>query len=184
MSSEKSRKSEHRQTLDVVSIQPTPPQIATRAVAGLPTDSLEQSLMHSDHLRQHRFSGLRPGLSGTAPAATAGDTTNHPELVVLLRQDRKLGLQTANMMGHHVKLSAITLNHGAYAPSIKLVHSCHPLVEVTEKINKLFISQILALIRLVNKLHPNTKKYSNVLTDPGKPPFPQMYYQMPAPYLR
>ena len=33
--------------------------------------------------------------------------------------------------------------------------------------------------------NPNTRKYSNVLTDPpGKPPFPHKYYQTPAPYLR
>ena len=181
--SSKQRRRSTKTTLDVVGIQPTPPQIATRAVTSLPADSLEQSLMHSDHLRQHRFSGLRPGLSGTAPAATAGNTTHHPELVVLLRQDRKLGLQTANMMGHHMQLSAITLNHGTYAPSIKLVHSCHPLVEVTEK--RIIINQInTSAHKAGQQLHPNTRKYSNVLTDPGKPPFPQKYYQLPAPYLR
>jgi len=124
----------------MVNSQPTPPQVATRAVAGLPADSLQQSIVHSDHLCQHRFSGPRPGLSSTAPAATASTTINQPELVVLLPQDRKLGLQTAHMMGHHVKLSAITPSHGAHATSIKLVHSCHPLVEVTGKDkNKLFI---------------------------------------------
>ena len=132
MSSKQSRR-QRKKTLDAVNIQPTPPQIATRAVTSLPTNSLEQSLMHSDHLRQHHFSGPRPGLSGTAPAATAGETTNHPELVVLLRQDHQLGLQTANMMGHHAQLSAITPNHGVHATSIQLVRSYHPLVEVTEK---------------------------------------------------
>ena len=127
------QKTNKRQTLDVVGIQPTPPQIATRAVTSLPADSLEQSLMHCDHLRQHRFSSLRPGFSGTASAATAGETTNHPEPVVLLRHDQQLSLQTANDMGHHAQLSAITLNHSADAPCIKLVHPCHPLVEVAEK---------------------------------------------------
>ena len=133
INSEQSRKPELIQTLDVVDSQPTPPQVATRAVAGLPADSLQQSIVHSDHLRQHRFSGPRPGLSGTAPAATAGTTTNHPELVVLLPQNSKLSLQTAHMMRHHVKLSAITPNHSAHATGIQLVRSCHPLVEVTEK---------------------------------------------------
>jgi len=140
MSSKQSKKSEQRQTLDMVDSQPTPPQVATRAVAGLPADSLQQSIVHSDHLCQHSFSGPRPGLSGTAPAATAGTTTNHPELVVLLPQNNKLSLQTAHMMRHHVKLSAITPNHSTHATGIQLVRSYHPHVEVTEKEkNQLFI---------------------------------------------
>ena len=129
------------QTLDMVNGQPTPPQVATRAVAGLPADSLQQSIMNSNHLCQHHFSGSRPGLSGTAPAVTASTTINQPELVVLLPQGRKLGLQPAHMIGHHAELSAITPSHGAHAPSIKLVYVGLPLMEVAEKIDKLFINK-------------------------------------------
>jgi len=109
--------------------------MAQHALTALAADSIKQSMVPSDHLCQHRLSGPRPGLSGTAPAVTASITINQPELVVLLPQGRKLGLQPAHMIGHLAELSAITPSHGAHATSIKLVHVGHPLVEVAEKVN-------------------------------------------------
>ena len=146
MSSEQSRKLQHRQTLDVVYSHPTPPQVATLTVASLIADSRQQSLMPDDHLCQHLLSNLRPGLSGTRPADASSVTSRRhgisapkrlirglPETLNIPLRGSQPSLQPAHL---HTQLAAgvaVTPGNNAQAHSIQLVYVRLPLPVMAEK---------------------------------------------------
>jgi len=142
--------------------------------------------MPDDHLCQHLLSNLRPGLSGTSPAAATSVTSRRhgisaPERLIrgLLKtlniplRGSQPSLQPAHLHTQLAARAAMTPGNNTQANSIQSVYVSLPLAVMAENKHKLFISQILALIRLVNKIYPNAKSTQMYLQFLGGKPLPR-----------